>query len=148
MGRGSITVDKAKRAATQGGVHADCNPQENSMTMPIQPTQGANATGSSPNAQSARPSGANFETALVGASVVAQDSFDTFPSTPPQAVLDEMAGAARVHDALHAQGRELRFARDETSGRVAVEVRDAGGSVLRTLSLAQALDVAAGKPLE
>ena len=115
------------------------------MTAPIQPTEGSPATGSTPSVQH---SGANFETALVGASVVAQDSFDTFPSAPPQAVLDEMAGAARVHDALHAQGRELRFARDEASGRVAVEVRDAGGSVLRTLSLAQALDVAAGKPLE
>jgi hypothetical protein len=141
------------------------------MTTPIQPTQGANATGASPSAQGARRTAAGLATtlggssalggsaavpgssalgssAMAGASAVVHDSFDTFPSSPPQAVLDEMAGAARVHDALHARGRELRFARDEASGRVAVEVRDAGGSVLRTLSLAQALDVAAGKSLE
>jgi uncharacterized FlaG/YvyC family protein len=72
----------------------------------------------------------------------------TFPSSPPQEVLDEMAGAARVHDALRAQGRELHFAHDARSGRMTVQVRDGGGRVLRTISPSEALEVAAGKPLE
>ncbi len=74
-------------------------------------------------------------------------SLDAIPSSPPQEVLDQMAGAAQTHAALSAQGRELRFSRDEHSGRTRIEVRDRGGNVLRTLSPAEALEVAAGAPL-
>jgi hypothetical protein len=63
-------------------------------------------------------------------------------------VLDQMASAAQTHDALSTQGRELRFIRDEQSGRTRIEVRDRSGNVLRMLSPAQALAVAAGAPLE
>jgi hypothetical protein len=59
-----------------------------------------------------------------------------------------MAGAAQAYDELTAQGRELRFARDEQSGRTQIEVRDRGGNLVKTLSPAQALDIAAGAPLE
>ena len=59
-----------------------------------------------------------------------------------------MASAARVHDALRAQGRELHFAHDAGSGRMTVQVRDSSGHVLRTISPSEALEVAAGKPLE
>jgi hypothetical protein len=70
------------------------------------------------------------------------------PMTPPHEVLEEMARAAQIHDELSSQGRELRFARDAQSGRTRIEVRDRRGNVLRTLSPAQALEVAAGAPLE
>jgi hypothetical protein len=149
MGKGSITMDKsAKRAATQGGVHAECFQEENGMSTPIQPTQGSPALGSAQSAPSTRRTGAAFTLPPSSGAAMALDSFDTLPSSPPQEVLDEMAGAARVHDALHAQGRELHFAHDGQNGRMTIEVRDAGGKVLRTLSPAEALDVAAGKPLE
>jgi hypothetical protein len=69
-------------------------------------------------------------------------------SSPPQEVLEQMSQATRAYDALHAQGRELHFAHDEASGRIEIEVRDAGGHVLRTISPSEALRVAAGKPLE
>jgi uncharacterized FlaG/YvyC family protein len=59
-----------------------------------------------------------------------------------------MARAAQAHARLQAQGRELRFAHDAHSGRMTIEVRDGDGRVLRTLSPSQALDVAAGKPLD
>jgi uncharacterized FlaG/YvyC family protein len=59
-----------------------------------------------------------------------------------------MAGAARTYEQLSSQGRELRFARDEASGRTTIEVRDRSGNVLKRLSPSQALDVAAGAPLE
>jgi hypothetical protein len=68
-------------------------------------------------------------------------------SSPPQEVLEQMGKAARVYDSLHARGRELHFAH-EASGRLSIEVRDARGNVLRTLSPYEALQVAAGKPLE
>jgi hypothetical protein len=75
-------------------------------------------------------------------------SVQTLPSSPPPEVLEQMASAAQRYDELTAQGRELRFARDEQSGRTQVEVRDRAGRLVKTLSPAQALDVAAGGPLD
>ncbi len=75
-------------------------------------------------------------------------ALDTIPASPPQEVLDQMASAAQAHETLSAQGRELRFSRDAQSGRTRIEVRDRGGNVLKTLSPAQALEVAAGAPVE
>jgi hypothetical protein len=63
-------------------------------------------------------------------------------------VLEEMASAAQTYEALCSQGRELRFAREEQSGRTRIEVRDRAGNVLKTLTHAQALALAAGTPLE
>jgi len=70
------------------------------------------------------------------------------PMTPPPEVLEEMARAAQTYEELSSQGRELRFARDEQSGRTRIEVRDRAGKVLKTLTHAQALALAAGTPLE
>jgi hypothetical protein len=75
-------------------------------------------------------------------------SLDTLPSSPPPEVLHQLTGAARTYDSLRAQGRELRFSRDTQSGRTTIEVRDRGGNVLRTISPSQALEIAAGAPLE
>jgi hypothetical protein len=115
------------------------------MSSPIQPPQGPIAAHPAPGAGGARRAGASFPLAPANGQPV---SLDTLPSSPPRQVLDEMATAARVHDGLRAMGRELRFAHDESSGRITIEVRDHGGRVLRTISPAEALDVAAGKPLE
>jgi hypothetical protein len=75
-------------------------------------------------------------------------SLQTLPSSPPPEVLDAMERAAQTHAQLSAQGRELRFLRDAQGGHTRIEVRDRGGRVLKTLSPAQALAVAAGAPLE
>lgn len=75
-------------------------------------------------------------------------SLQTLPSSPPPEVLEQMASAAQRYDELTAQGRELRFARDQESGRTRIEVRDRAGHLVKTLSPAQALDVAAGGPLD
>ncbi len=122
------------------------------MSTPIQPAPGTAATGpvsGTRSAAGARRTSASFappsSRAVGGGGAVA---LDTLPASPPQQVLDEMASAARTYDSLRAAGRELHFAHDGQSGRMTIEVRDAGGQVLRTLSPAQALDVAAGKPLE
>jgi uncharacterized FlaG/YvyC family protein len=72
----------------------------------------------------------------------------SIPSSPPEEVLEEMARAAQIHEELASTGRELRFTRDERSGRTKIEVRDREGHVLRTISHAQALEVAAGAPLD
>jgi uncharacterized FlaG/YvyC family protein len=139
-------MDKSKSEAAQGRDRKECFQEEYGMSSPIPPTQQGSITVHA--AQSAgvarRADAANLETSAVRPSV----SVQTFPSSPPQSVLDEMASAARVHDTLRAQGRELHFAHDAQSGRMTIEVRDNGGHVLRTISPSEALEVAAGKPLE
>lgn len=85
---------------------------------------------------------------LRGATVQSSVSVRALPSSPPPEVLDEMADAAQRYDELTAQGRELRFARDSESGRTRIEVRDRAGRLVKTLSPAEALDVAAGGPLD
>lgn len=70
------------------------------------------------------------------------------PASPPPEVLDAVDAAARCFERLHAQGRELRFERDDASGRVLVQVRDLDGNVLRTIPPSRALDVATGAALD
>jgi hypothetical protein len=68
-------------------------------------------------------------------------------ASPPPALLEEIALAAAAYDELYASGHELAFTPGAAGQRVAVEVLDTGGNVLETLSIADAFDVAAGKPL-
>lgn len=115
------------------------------MSSPITPPQGLAAA--RPVGPTTRPSAAPQST---GAPFALEPtvSLDAFPSSPPPEVLDQMGSAARTYETLCSQGRELRFARDERSGGTRIEVRDRAGNVLKTLSPAQALALAAGTPLE
>lgn len=117
------------------------------MSSPITPPQGPAAAQPVRATEATRPSAAPQSAGAPFASELTV-ALDTVPSSPPPEVLDQMASAARTHEALSTQGRELRFSRDEQSGRARIEVRDRSGNVLRTLSPAQALEVAAGAPVE
>lgn len=64
------------------------------------------------------------------------------PSSPPPEVIDAMSAAARAYQELRQMGRELRFFRDEESGRLRIEVRDLDGNVLRTIPPSELLDIA------
>jgi hypothetical protein len=126
--------------------------EEDSMSSHITPppavTQPAPTAGPTPpRAAGATPLRASVSAAAPSAPQ-APVSLDTLPASPPSEVLQEMAQAGRIHAELSSQGRELRFVRDEQGGRTRVEVRDRVGNVLKTLSPAQALAVAAGAPLE
>ena len=48
---------------------------------------------------------------------------------------------------LHAQNRELHFARDEQTGRMIIEVRTLDGEVLRTIPPSEMLNVMSGGAL-
>jgi hypothetical protein len=135
---------KPKSKAAQGRDREECFQEETSMSSPITPPQGPAATRA---ATPTLPSAASIA-AAEPASAAPAVALDTLPTSPPREVLDQMESAAQIHDQLSAQGRELRFARDAQSGRTRIEVRDRGGNVLRTISPAQALEVAAGAPLE
>ena len=73
---------------------------------------------------------------------------DTIPSKPPAELKAEMDRAAKRVDELKNEGRELHFARDESTGHVIVQVRDLSGNVLRTIPPSKALAVASGDPLD
>ena len=81
------------------------------------------------------------------ASLDAAVNVSTLPASPPPAVLEEMHTAARVYQELRAQKRELHFEVTE-GGRVAVQVRDLDGNVIRTIPAVEAIDVAGGAPLD
>jgi hypothetical protein len=137
---------KPKSEAAHGRDREQCFQEENSMSSPIAPspiTAAAPVPGTTAASRAAASSSA-YEAVAMEPPV----SLDAIPSSPPPEVLAQMADAARTYEQLSAQGRELRFARDADSGRTAIEVRDRGGNVLKRLSPAQALDVAAGAPLE
>lgn len=68
----------------------------------------------------------------------------SLPASPPPEVLDAVGAAAARAAELRAANRELHFRKDETSGRVIVEVRDLDGNVIRTIPPSEALEVMAG----
>jgi hypothetical protein len=66
---------------------------------------------------------------------------------PPPEVLDQIAAAGRVDERLREDGHQLRFTPAEPGGRTRIELCDREGNAVRTLSTAEALEMAAGKPL-
>lgn len=82
--------------------------------------------------------GPSFNSALSEATEVT-----ALPSAPPDEVLEQMHEANEVGERLRAQNRELHFEPDQ-DGRVTIELRTLDGSVVRTLSPSEALDVASG----
>jgi hypothetical protein len=52
--------------------------------------------------------------------------------------------AARQADRLEADGREVDFRTDELTGSLAIELRDLAGTVLRQLSIRDAVTIAEG----
>ncbi|HME03747.1 MAG TPA: hypothetical protein VKG38_12050 [Solirubrobacteraceae bacterium] len=123
------------------------------MSSPIIPANGASAP---------KPVSRTTATAEVAASWAAYGvggpaptdqtnasvSLNAFPASPPQDVLDQMDQAAQRYDSLSSQGLELRSVHDAQSGATTFEMRDTHGDVLKRLSLAEALDLAAGAHLE
>jgi hypothetical protein len=120
-------------------------PQRLAAAQPMRPTNAARSSAAPPG------TGAPFAiepTVSLNGVHASSPPLGALPASPPPEVLEEMASAAQTYEALSSQGRELRFARDEQSGRTRIEVRDRAGNVLKTLSPAQALALAAGTPLE
>lgn len=116
------------------------------MSSPILPPQGPGST---------RPTFAPGASRRIGAPTSATRasaaeptvSVDTFPSSPPPEVLDQIAATAQAYENLRSQGHELHFTHDEQSGRARIELRDRDGNTVRAVSASEALEIAAGKPL-
>jgi hypothetical protein len=140
-------MDETKSQTAQGRDRERCFQEENDMSSPITPPQGPLApTASRPSArpQSVPPSASAGSIQATGAPV----SLDTFPSSPPRQVLDEISAAGAAYQRLRAQGRELVFSPDEQTGALTIKLRDQSGNDLRTVSPSEAIDIAAGQPAD
>ena len=140
-------MDETESQTAQGRVREKCFQEENDMSSPIMPPQGPLApTVSRPSArpQSVQPSAGAGSIQATGDPV----SLDTFPSSPPQQVLDEISAAGAAYQRLQAQGRELVFSPDEQTGALTIKLRDHSGNDLRTVSPSEAIDIAAGQPAD
>jgi uncharacterized protein YlxW (UPF0749 family) len=72
---------------------------------------------------------------------------DTIPASPPPEVEDAIGVANQAYHNLQAQGSELRFKVNESTGKLTVEVHDTKGNLLFTVPASTVLDVASGQPL-
>jgi hypothetical protein len=66
---------------------------------------------------------------------------------PPPELLEQIAVAGAIEEQLRESGRQLRFSLQVNGERTRIELVDCDGNVMRRLSTAEALEVAAGKPL-
>jgi hypothetical protein len=67
---------------------------------------------------------------------------------PPPEVLEQIAAAGATEERLRESGQQLRFFPAAHGKRTRIEIHDREGRPVRTLSVAEALEVAAGKPPE
>jgi hypothetical protein len=71
------------------------------------------------------------------------------PADPPAEVLDAVGTAADVYEQLEAAGHHVHFDfdSDSSSGSLTIQVLDADGNLLRTLSPGELLQITTGAPL-
>ena len=72
---------------------------------------------------------------------------DTIPASPPAEVQDAIGVANQAYHNLKAEGSELRFKINESTGKLTVEVHDTHGNLMFTVPSSTVLDVASGQPL-
>jgi hypothetical protein len=72
---------------------------------------------------------------------------DTIPASPPPEVHEAMGVANQAYHNLKADGSELRFKINESTGKLSVEVHDVHGNLMFTVPSSTVLDVASGQPL-
>lgn len=117
------------------------------MSSPILPVQGPEPPA---NAGSLIVAGAGKSVTSPPTTAAGEPSVyvDTFPTSPPPEVLDQVTAAGQVYEQLSSQGHALHFSTDDQSGETQIEVRDHSGNTLRTLSASEAIEIAAGRPLD
>jgi hypothetical protein len=145
-----MTMRKLKRShADPTGVRNRPRKEADIIDSPAVP--GAGSVGATP-VDPSDPASRGARTRASGnaaraGSVAPAASVQAIPSSPPAAVLEQMAQAHHIYEQLAAEGKSLHFDHDQ-AGRATVEMRDSNGAPLRTLSLSEALDLAAGESPE
>jgi hypothetical protein len=115
-----------------------------SPSLPIKSPSGPSTVTPSPS------SGADDVGAFLFELAASADSLavDATRGGPPPEVLDQIAAAGAIVERLRASGHRLRFTAESPDGRTTIEIHDREGNAVRTLSTAEALEMAAGNPLE
>ena len=67
---------------------------------------------------------------------------------PPLEVLEQMAAAGRIDAQLRETGQYLRFLPAAPGERTRIEIHDHEGKLVKSLSTAEAIELAAGKTLD
>lgn len=75
-------------------------------------------------------------------------AIDLTESAPPEEVLEQMAHADAINRRLRESGRQLTFALSADGCSLQIELRDTSGELLRVLSAAEAVELAAGSDPE
>ena len=115
------------------------------MSSPILPINGPSGR------STATPSASGADVGAFVSELAASESMfalDARRGGPPAEVLDQIAAAGRIDERLRESGQQLRFTEPEHGGHTRIEIIDRDGHVVRTLSTAEALEIAAGKPVE
>jgi hypothetical protein len=69
---------------------------------------------------------------------------DLIEAAPPPELLEQMAHADAINARLRASGRMIAFALSADGASLRIELRDTAGHLLRTLSIAEVAEIAAG----
>jgi hypothetical protein len=115
------------------------------MSSLIQPSQALPTT---PRATSLAPSGTVRAVLAPQTSRPSESeapvSLDTLPSTPPPDVLAQIQTAGANYESLRAQGYEVQYSYDAQARKSTVQLLDSSGTVVKTLSPAEAVELAMG----
>lgn len=114
------------------------------MSSLIQPPQGPpKPAGATPLLRSGAARALAPQTTSTSASE-APVSLDTLPSAPPPEVVAQILTAGANYKSLRAQGYELHYSYDEQARKTTVQLRDGSGTVVKTLTPSEAIDLAMG----
>ena len=115
------------------------------MSSLIQPSQ---ALPSTPRTTSLAPSAAMRAVLAPQTSPLSESeapvSLDTLPSTPPPDVVAQIQTAGANYESLRARGYEVHYSYDEQARKTTVQLLDSSGTVVKTLSPAEAVELAMG----
>ena len=116
------------------------------MSSPILPIQGPLGQSSrTPDTRTAPADAVAFLSEL--ASNDARLTIAAARGGPPPEVLEQMAAAGGIEEGIREAGYELRFATPLPGARVSIELRDLDSNRTRVVSVGEAFDIAAGKPV-
>lgn len=117
------------------------------MSSLIQPYQGPSGTPAAAPVRAASAAGRGAAQTAATSESEAPVSLDTLPSSPPPEVVAQIETAGATYDKLRSEGHELRYSHDEQARKTTVELLDGSGAVVKTLSAAEAVELAMGAPL-
>ncbi len=115
------------------------------MSSPILPINGPSDL---VNAAPSADAGTARISAVVSELAARESAFSPIasPGGPPPELLEQIAAAGRIEERLRDAGQRLRFTRATPGERTRIELHD--GDAVRALSIGEAVEIAAGRPLE